>query len=353
MSKEAFTSVPSPVEFSGAMQQAWRQAALAAGDGVDRDYRIGGCVIRLRHAGPALIPALSSALAHLEQSPVEVTPDLTIHLWDTQSSGISLPYVSIWNDCTERGAVRAFAGSGLSATRLQAAGVCSLWDPERQLAFYWARSANDVPGYERGAPLRGLLHAWWRERHGLLLHAAAVGAGGAGALLVGRGGVGKSTSALACLAAGMQYVSDDYCLLKHYPDPMLHSLYSTAKLHASDLQLFPALRPLVANPGELGEEKALCFLHPQASLQIASQLRLTAILLPRVTGKRDTRLVPASGMDALCALAPSALMQLPDAGAAELTHLRQVVTRVPCYWLEAGTELPQIPAQVREAIGHA
>ena len=347
------SSVPSPDEFVGAIHEAWQQAAQAVGRVVDRDYRVGGRMIRLRAAGAALIPALSAALAHLAVEPGPASPDLTIHLWDTHSTGVPLPHVPVWNDCTERGAVRAFAGSDLSATRLPAAGVCSIWDPGRQLAVYWARSAGDVPSYESGAPFRGLLHAWWRGHGGLLLHAAAVGAGGAGALLVGRGGVGKSTSALACLDDGMQYVSDDYCLLQHRPDLMLHSLYSTAKLHTSDLQLFPALRPLVANPREPGEEKALCFLHPQAASQIAPRLRLAAILLPRVTGRRDTRLVPASGMDALRALAPSALMQLPDAGAAELTHLRQAVTNVPCHWLEAGTELRQIPDRVREAIGHA
>lgn len=344
-------SSPSSAEFVNGVFQAWTMAAHTCGT-LDRDFVIGGRMIRLRFAGVALLPPLVSALAHLTAAPASTAPDLTIHLWDTLSSGVTMPFLPQWNDCSGRGAVRAFAQSSLSVTRLPAAGVFSMWDPERQLAVYWAHSAAEIPSYERGAPFRGLFHAWWREHDGLLLHAGAVGTEHGGALLVGKGGVGKSTTALACMEAGMHYLSDDYCLLTHRPDAVIHSLYCTAKLHGADVQRFPALLPSISNPEELGEEKALCFLHQQSRCQLTRHIPLQAILLPRITGRKDSRLSPASPIIALQALAPSALIQLPNAGAREFTHIREVVTRVPCYWLEVGTDLRQIPQWVMEAISH-
>ena len=343
--------LPSSVEFVDSVFQAWTIAAQTCGV-FERDFVIGGHIVRLRFAGTSIISTVIPALAHLAIAPAVQTPDLTIHLWDTHSSGVNMPFLPLWNDCSERGSVRAFAQSSLSVTRLPAAGVFSLWDPARQLAIYWAPGATEIPSYERGAPFRGLLNAWWREHDGLLLHAGAVGNENGGALLVGKGGVGKSTTALACMQASMQYLSDDYCLLTHKSDSIVHSLYCTAKLHSTDVQRFPALLPLISNPEELGEEKALCFLRQESTCRLARKIPLQAILLPRISGRTESRFIPASPFSALQALAPSALMQLPDAGAQEFSHIREVVTRVPCYWLEVGTDLQQIPQAVMEGIAH-
>jgi len=343
---------PTPTEFVDEVWQANEQAAERCGT-IDRDFCIGGRIIRLRFAGTELIAPVTSALAHLTHlSSSVVHPELTIHIWDTRSSNIKMPFIPLWNDCSERGQVRAFTHSSISVTRLTAAGVFSVWDPARQLAIYWAYSADEIPSYERGAPFRGLLQAWWRAQSGLMLHAGAIGSKQGAALLVGKGGVGKSTAALACMEAGMHYLSDDYCLLTHQPQPEVHSVYCSAKIYAADLQRFPSLPPLISNPQELGEEKALCFLRHGSNCHLMPSLPLRVILLPRISSCPHTSLLPASPMTALQALAPSALLQLPEAGGTELSSIREVVTRVPCFWLESGSDVQRIPQQVMEAIAH-
>lgn len=334
-----------PGEFVFAVRQAFAAAEQAAGGSVDLDYRIGDCVVRLRFAGSTLVPALSAPLAHLEATGC-AEADLTIHLWDTQSTGIGMPCLDVWNDCTERGAVRGFEGSGLSVTRLQMADVCSLLDAASGSAVYWAQSLGDIPAWERGAPFRAIFHAWWRNRGGLLLHAGAVGESGACALLIGRGGSGKSTTALACAQAGMQYLSDDYCLLIRRSTTIVNSLYCSAKLHAEDLHRFPSLAPLVSNFHELGAEKAICFLRHATGCRIGRSMDLRAILMPRVTGLPQTRLAPASPAEALQSLAPSAIFQLPEAGPLEFAGIAEIVKRAPCYWLECGTDIDRIPDSV-------
>ena len=89
-----------------------------------------------------------------------------------------------------------------------------------------------------------------------MLHAAAVGTADGGVLIVGRGGVGKSTTALACLAAGMKYVADDYLVVQLDPEPRAFQLYGTAKLEASQLRHFPELQNFVSKSRFCGKRKA-------------------------------------------------------------------------------------------------
>lgn len=343
-------SFPSNNEFVDGVYRAFAEAERVAGNTIVHDYLVGGRVIRLRFAGPSLVPVLKPALEHLEIAGGSTQPDLTIHLWDGESTGVGMPFLNVWNDCTDRGIIRGFEGSGLFVMRLQTSSVCSMLDASRKSAVHWAQSADDIPSWERGAPFRGLLHAWWRDLDGLLLHAGAVGEDGAGALLIGKGGSGKSTTALACMQSGMEYLSDDYCLLVQKPRLTVNSLYCSAKLHAEDMHRFPKLVPLVSNVHELGMDKALCFLRRGTECRIESSLDLRAILMPRVTGLEETRLVPASPLEALRSLAPSAIFQLPDAGPLEFARIGDIVKQVPCYWLECGTDLSRIPTSVREAI---
>lgn len=337
---------PSTREFADRVSEA-SSAALDVAGAIHHDYSIGGRTVRLSFAGPALVPALTPSLEHLRISDSSA-PELTVRIWDSESTGVAMPYVQMWNDCTDRGAVRCFEGSGISATRLQTSAVCSLVDGDS--AVYWAASVDDVPFWESGAPFRALLHAWWRNHHGMLLHAGAVGTNGAGIMLIGKGGSGKSTTALACMTAGMQYISDDYCLVTQEPGLSVHSVYCSAKLRGQDGDRFPALAPLLSNASELGEEKAICFLASSDDFHLAKSLDLRAVLMPRVTGLRETRLTPASPIEALRSLAPSAIFQLPEAGPLEFTRIGQIVRQIPCFWLDCGTDLDLIPDVVKEAI---
>ena len=72
--------------------------------------------------------------------------------------------------------------------------------------------------------------------------------------------------------------------------------------------------------------------------------------MPRVTGARDTRIVPASAAQALLALAPSTLFQLPGAESAKFRRMSQIAKSLPAYTLESGTDWTQIPRALQELI---
>lgn len=218
-----------------------------------------------------------------------------------------------------------------------------MMDSKSALAIFWIRDARQLPYYESGAPLRTLLH-WWLSNHGRqFVHAAAVGTAKAGVLLAGKGGSGKSTTVLACLDSPLVYASDDYCLLTTEPAPYVYSLYSSAKLDADNIHRLPHLASAISNADRLDTEKALLFLHEHCPEKIVSGFPVRAILLPRVTGRPGTTLTPASPITALKALAPSTLFQLPGAGHSAFQVMSKFVKQVPCYHLELGTDLAQIP----------
>jgi hypothetical protein len=177
-----------------------------------------------------------------------------------------------------------------------------------------------------------------------------VGVGGEGVLIAGKSGSGKSTSTLACLEAGLQYAGDDYVLLESGPAPRAECLYSTAKLVPANLFRFPRLQPLVTNAERLDEEKALLYLNRSHARQITGSLRLRAILLPRVTGRKDTRLLPATASAAVFAIAPTTILHLPGDGTGVMAKVARVARQLPAYWLEAGTELAQIPQVIQRLL---
>jgi hypothetical protein len=326
-----------------AVYEASQAAAQSVGGFIDRFYSIGGYNIRLRFAGAALIPHMTPALAHLEVSP-NATPALTVCLWDSASTQISLPPAS-WRgeDFLARGEIQGYNDDRISMTYQYGVEGFSMLDAEQDLAVFCVRDASQVPYYEKGAPLRTILH-WWLSNHARqLVHAAAVGTLAGAVLIGGKGGSGKSTTALACLNSELFYIGDDYVLLGAEPTPFVYSLYNSAKLNADHVHRLPYLVSKISNPEQLDTEKALVILKDHYPQKVINGLPVRAILLPRVTGLPETKLKKVSPAMGLAALAPSTIFQLPRAGDGAFQYLARFVKRVPCYCLEVGTDLSQIP----------
>jgi hypothetical protein len=340
-----------PLAFFESVYDAYQCAEQTVGGAIDRYYAMGSYTVRLRFAGPALVPFITPALEHLAASPDMSRADLTICLWDSVSTFTSMP-PRPWelDDLIARGDVRGFSNARIHTALSGDVGAVSMLDEIENLAVYWIRDACHVPTYERGAPLRAIIH-WWMRQHGrFLVHAGAVGHQEGGVLLVGKGGSGKSTSALASLMCGWHYVGDDYCLLAPNGVPYIYSLYNSAKLNATHLEKFPTLLPAISNPEELASEKAILYLYQHQPTSLISGLPVRAILLPRVTGRLETVVTPAAPTAALQALAPSSLFQLPGTGQSEFLALADLVRKVPCYHLELGTELERIPESIMKVL---
>ncbi len=332
-----------------ALHETYQRAVSAAGGPRDCYYELGGYRIRLRLAGPALERPLTRALAHRIAPPGPAA--LTVCAWDSVSTGTCMPSPEgKWWACGQDGPVDG-EGDGRLCSQLQAGiPALSVLDSGRDLALYCVRDADQVPFYDRAAPLRFIFTCWLNRQGCTLMHAGAVGRPDGGVLLVGKGGAGKSTTALACLHSELLHVGEDYVLLSENPEPFVHTLYDSAKLHPDQLWRLPHLRASISNGDRLGQEKALFYLHEGFGEKLSAGFPVRAILLPQVTGRRETRLVPATLTQCLSALVPSSFVHSPGLGREGVLAMARVAQRIPAYILELGTDLPQIPPLISTLI---
>jgi hypothetical protein len=338
---------------SEAEQLAFFEAALerslqaeARAHVVSRDILVAGRRLRLHFAGEVLLREFMPALAHLAVASDE-TPGLEIHVWDSESTGIAMVDPICKRECfTHRGDIWSLHSERIRSAFHWVEGSVNLLDLDRGVAIYWVPTARSLPYWAKASPLRTLFH-WWMERVGCqLIHAAAVGNGDGGLLITGKGGLGKSTTALACLAAGMTYLGDDYVVVELDPVPRAYSLYCTAKLNGDHLQRFPALRPLATNLDFLGEEKAVIRLYPAYAHQIALSIPLRAVLTPRVSDSAGTTFEAIPKQELQGAGVFTTLSQLPHAGRRTHEFIDRLLAGLPGARIVLGREIEGIPAAV-------
>lgn len=301
--------------------------------------------VRFLIAGEGML-VLWPALAHLVASNDDNAEDaLTICLWDSVSTGVRPPPPP-WDEAQygPHGEIRAFNTAKLRFAFDLGRGMLYAWSATRRLALCWASDARDLPAYERGAPLLPIWHWWLGSVSDVLLHAAAVSNAGKGVLIVGRGGSGKSTTALACLGAGMEYLGDDYCVVTLGARSHIYSLFCTAKVNHDNLHRLPHLR----RARRLSEEEKVVFdLRPAFATRLARRCELRAILVPAFAGQAGSSLESVSPGLALRALAPSTLFQLVSSGAADFERISSLVKQTPCYRLWLGDDTNTIPAVIK------
>jgi len=340
-------AVQTPADFERA-DRAFRAAAAVDGT-AERWYAVGGLGIALRFAGPALLPAVTPALEHLVVEPT-APPTLRVDLWDTASTGVPVP---------PRGVppARPAAGGHETGPGLQVAyqpDPCSLslLLLEQGRALHWVPDGRGVPLSERAAPLRHLFYRWLRYNGRHLVHGAAVGTSAGSVLLAGRGGAGKSTSALACVLAGLDYLGDDYVGLIVDPVPTAFSVYNSAKLHRQQVAALPGLPP-VDNPDGPAGDKGVWFVHRHFPARCRSSLPIKAELVPAIDGGRTTRVAPLSAAAALLALAPTTVFVLAGASDEAFGAMARLLRQVPCYRLMLGCDLAAIAPAVVDLLARS
>jgi hypothetical protein len=317
------------------------------------ELEIGGLRLDLHFAGEAMRDVLLAPFEHLVVS-AGAPAELSISVFDAASSGVEAP-APAWEPVEAAPGtspamrLRSERACVLAAT---ASGAVTAADPSSGRAVFYLPDAARISPIERAAPLREALQLLMAPRGRWMTHAGAVGRGGRGVLLVGRGGSGKSTLALSCALAGMGIVADDYVLLETGP-PRAHAMQSTAKLtedSADRLGLVAeAIDPAGFESTLEGPAKALVDIRALAPGRLKPQLEIAAIVVPHVSVERlsfaapgaaklkrsrgEPALEPISAGEGLRALAPSTIIQSGFHGAAALAALGGLVRQVPSYRL--------------------
>jgi hypothetical protein len=348
--------------------EAYFEEAAAAGGSSEELFEVAGETLAIRCAGATQTAELRRAFHHLKSNaPAHTKPGLTLSAWN---NGVvpAGPFLELtlarfyenWSIlCGPRGEVLDFNTDEIAVIYHPGPDVLSVLDRGNGKAFYLLRDDAPLPFWELSSPFRHILHPWFSTRGVQYTHAGAVGNARGGVLLAGKGGSGKSTTSLLCASAGMRYAADDYCLTRpgiSDEDATVFSLYGTAKLKGpEDLERLPEMAGRSFNEDSFehgGVGKGTFNLSDLWPERMASGFPLRAILLPTVVDGTASRLEPCSPADALLALAPSTLAQLPFSGVADSLRLAALADKVPAYRLYLGSDLARIPILIEGLIDH-
>jgi hypothetical protein len=324
------------------------QAADASGGFDDAWIALAERPVRLRFAGPALAERLLPALAHLRIAPAESDDTaLTVHVWDSESTGTPPP-APLWgnDDFRQQGVIRGFFGEGFFTVFDWNTRTLNVVDQAAREAFAWTNTIDNVGLMERAAPLRMLINLSLIGAEAQLVHAAAIGRPDGCVLLIGSARAGKTTTSLSCLESDLGHIGDDYCIVFPGEPPIVHSLYCSGKVEPATLDRLPGLRDLIVSMPVLEGDKVLLDLHSTLPGKMLERAPLRAVVIPRISQERDTRSQPVSGGAGLAAVAPSTIFQLPGNGEPALRRLSAIMRSVPCHRLDVGTD----PARVATAI---
>jgi len=274
--------------------------------------------------GAALLPALRHHIhplvAHGDRHDTATT---SVVVW----SGPMDPFPWSRGDLGRGGAVAGLSRGPVRATAAADDTSLMLWDDEHRIACCWFAGVAGVTRWDRAAPLRTALHFALAGPHRQLVHGAVVGMGGRGVLLAGPGGAGKSTTALACLQAGLQVVGDDYAAVS-FP--------------AGRTQAWNLFRSIKVGEREAGvngrDDRRTLIVGEDIPGSATEMLELSAVLLPRVAGGPQSSVSTASPAEALRALAPSTLLQIPYEERPSMGLLAQLARALPAYRLNLGAD---------------
>lgn len=325
---------------------AYQRAEVDADGPIIRDYKIGNRSIKLVFAGDALLRHLTPAIQHLATSD-NLPAELEIYIWDNKSTGIEIP-PSPWDvsDIISRGEIWRFESSQFKISYSSHNHSFFLLNVNNNSGIYYTDSSKWVSQHDCGAPLLQILKWWFDHHQAHILHAAAIGTSKGAVLLVGKGGSGKSTTALTCLDAGLTYLGDDYSLLINQGKPTIYSLYCSGKVDLENINWFPSFADDIS-PHEFPEaEKALFLFHPSKRSQLTTGLPIKAVLIPKINHELMPKLTRISPAQAFVSLAPSTILQFRGSDNQALSGMSKLVRQVPCYELSLSDELSTIPTLI-------
>ncbi|MDD5645571.1 MAG: hypothetical protein PHW86_00130 [Candidatus Bipolaricaulis sp.] len=353
-----------PIAFRG-VRSTWhgdsaaRLAEMKAGFVRARDRRpdefveawigLAGMSVRLRIVGRDLADALGMALRHLVvASGGGRAPDLAVAAWDERTSGVAAPTVADSRVAPSEGGV--IFGDVEDRVVGHARDGVELW-LDRDAAGLWgcARDGTDVGLQNRGKPFHVPLLVWLADRDVPVLHAALIAHDGAGLLLVGQGGTGKTTVAMACFLDGFDFLGDDYVAIEEPAAGTYvgHGLYDSVWLTRDGEARLPGLARYAEPGAPTGAPKRLVHAASICPERIARAVRIRGVVCTTLGDNAVPTISATTRAKALLAMAPTSTLRLPVTGAGLMDRMAGLAESLPCYELCLGSDLTLLPGLLR------
>jgi hypothetical protein len=318
-----------------------RAAAACPHDLDEAHFLFGGQPARMRIVGKEPARHVPRPFEHLRiGAAAGAAPRLDIALWDVRETGVVVmpgePPMPVADGETHT----EISDTGRFVRQWTTHGTTVLDRQSGQIvgAVAWS---DDVDVYQRGKPLARLLAEWYADQGVGVMHAGLVARGPRGVILAGKEGAGKSTLALACARAGLDFLGEDYAALQFLGDGSVlgHSAYGSVFLTPTAASWFPELAPHLTESRSPHEPKSLLLLSDVWPERLRRSAPITALAICRVGEGTVFAVRTATRAEALRAVAPSSLLSIHGRRKDSLDRLARLVERVPCFWLDQGRDL--------------
>lgn len=329
-----------------AARDAHAHAAARTGT-IDTEIALGPARATVRACGTPLHERLTEMLVLPSGQAPRDGARAEILAFDTATSGVPMP-APPWTPAAYRPGCEVEGlrhGRFLGSYMIDHAAL-TIYDRERAFGIYWALDAPALGACQEAAPLRNVLRWIAMDAGAHLVHAAAVGDGDDGVLVLGAKGAGKSTTSLAAMLQGLTFVADDFCLLDDTDGawratPLTH----TARVTDETLALLPALRHRITNHGAPADHKA----EITVADHLAEGLAIRALTTPvraAVTGPAR----PVDRTTFVRAVLAGTVGVFAGMGQETLALLVRLSEELPCFALPIGPELRGAGRTVAELV---
>jgi hypothetical protein len=181
------------------------------------------------------------------------------------------------------------------------------------------------------------------------LHAGALARRGRGILLPGTSGAGKSTTTVALVRAGFDFLGDDTVFLSSTSEPVSSGSESTdivatgfpdqVDVTEHTISMVLELHHLLEEPLLPGRYKHSLRVEDVFASRIVVSCRPALVVFLQVVSGRQSRAEPIDSSGALRGLLPNVLLTEPTSSQAHLDMLGRLARTVPAFTLLAGSDL--------------
>ena len=269
-------------------------------------------------------PFVFPPFAHL-QTKDQRTPELTIEVLEmTPEEAETFELDTL----PENGAVQV---TGDRVAHLHRHSIVLL-DRDKNRIRALLRDPAAAPSWQRARPLQFPLSIFFADRGVDLLHSALISHKGAGVLVAGMSGSGKSTIAMQSLLAGLDFLGDDCVGVGEVGSGFEgYSIFGSSCLDRGDVA-----------------KEVLPVAEMYADRMVAST-SIRAVVLPRITHGEHVTIERTTAKEALLALAPSSLLKRALPAVPALSRMASMLRTIPAFRMEMGP-MHEIGPRIRALI---